>query len=84
MASQGKSAFLKPLTPSASLGEVVGTKPLPRTQVVKKLWEYIKKHKLQDSDNKRMINCDEKLEAVFSKNQVNMFEMNALLKKHLK
>ncbi len=77
------AGFMKPLNPSSSLAEVVGTKALPRTQVVKKLWEYIKKHKLQDKKNKRMINPDEKLGAVLGKKQVSMFEMNSLLKKHL-
>ncbi len=79
------AAFMKPLTPDAMLAEVVGSKALPRTQVTKKLWEYIKKHKLQDSKNRRMINADESLKAVFGgKKQVNMFEMTKLVAKHLK
>ena len=77
------AAFMKPLTPSAALGAVVGTKPLPRTEVVKNLWTYIKKHKLQDSVNKRNINADDKLKAVFCKAQVSMFEMAGLIGKHL-
>ena len=76
---------MKPMTPSASLGEVVGTKPLPRTEVTKKLWAYIKKNKLQDAKNRRMINADEKLKKVFGgKGKVNMFEMTKLVNKHLK
>ncbi len=78
-------AFMKPLTPSAELGAVVGTKPLPRTEVVKKLWVYIKKHDLQDAKNRRNINADDKLKKVFGgKKQVNMFEMTKLVSKHLK
>ncbi len=84
MAEKKVSAFMKPLTPSAELGAVVGSKPLPRSEVVKKLWVYIKKNGLQDKVNKRNINSDEKLKAVFGKNQVTMFEMNKLIAKHLK
>ena len=77
-------AFMKPLQPDTALGAVVGSKPLPRTQVVKKLWAYIKKNSLQDSQNKRMINADDKLKAVFAgKKQVSMFEMTKLVNKHL-
>ena len=76
---------MKPMTPSASLGEVVGTKPLPRTEVTKKLWQYIKKNKLQDQKNRRMIKSDDTLKAVFGgKPQVNMFEMTKLVSKHVK
>ncbi len=78
------AAFMKALTPSASLAAVVGAKPLPRTEVVKKIWEYIKKNNLQDAANKRMINADEKLRAVFGKNQVSMFEMTKIISQHLK
>ena len=79
------AAFMKPMTPSASLGEVVGTKPLPRTEVTKKLWAYIKKNKLQDAKNKRMIHADGNLKAVFGgKDSVNMFEMTKLVSRHLK
>ena len=78
------AAFMKPLTPSAALAEVVGTSPLPRTQVVKKLWAYIKKHDLQDAKNRRNINADAKLKAVFGKGTVTMFEMTKLVSKHLR
>jgi len=77
------AAFMKPLTPSAALAAVVGAKPLPRTEVVKSLWVYIKNHKLQDATNKRNINADDKLKAVFGKAQVSMFEMAGLIGKHL-
>ncbi len=77
-------AFMKAMKPSDELAKIVGNKPLPRTDVTKKLWEYIKKHKLQDSDNKRNINADENLLAVFGgKKQVSMFEMTKLVNKHL-
>ncbi|MBI2931660.1 MAG: SWIB/MDM2 domain-containing protein [Planctomycetes bacterium] len=75
---------MKPLKPSTELAKVVGDKPLPRSQVVSKLWDYIKKNGLQDQGNKRMINSDTTLEAVFGKKQVSMFEMNKILAKHLK
>jgi upstream activation factor subunit UAF30 len=79
------AAFMKPMQPSAALGEVVGTKPLPRTEVTKKLWAYIKKNKLQDPKNKRMIKADESLKTVFGgKATVNMFEMTKLVSRHLK
>ncbi|MEC8930826.1 MAG: SWIB/MDM2 domain-containing protein [Candidatus Latescibacterota bacterium] len=78
-------SFMRPLQPDAHLGAVVGSKPLPRTQVVKKLWAYIKKNNLQDSQNRRMINADEKLRNIFGgKKQVSMFEMTKLVNKHLK
>ena len=77
-------AFMKPLTPSATLAAVVGDKALPRTEVVKKLWAYIKKNDLQDAKNRRMINADAPLKAVFGgKASVNMFEMTKLVSKHL-
>jgi upstream activation factor subunit UAF30 len=77
-------AFMKPLTPSDKLAAVVGAKPLPRTQVVKKLWAYIKKNGLQDPKAKRMINADAALKAVFGgKARVDMFEMTKLVSKHL-
>jgi upstream activation factor subunit UAF30 len=86
--SEGKkatSAFLKPLQPSPELAAIVGSAPLPRPEVVSKVWEYIKKHKLQDPQNKREIMADEKLQAVFGgKNKVSMFEMNKHLAQHLK
>lgn len=78
------AAFMKALTPSAALAAVVGAAPLPRTEVVSKLWVYIKKHKLQDEANKRNINADAKLKEVFGKAQVSMFEMAGLIGKHLK
>jgi chromatin remodeling complex protein RSC6 len=79
------AAFMKPMTPSPALAEVVGAKPLPRTQVTKKLWGYIKSHKLQDQQNRRMINADDKLKAVFGgKSSVNMFQMTKMVNKHLK
>lgn len=77
-------AFMKPLTPSAALAAVVGASPLPRTEVVKKLWAYIRKNGLQDSANRRNINADDKLKPVFGKNTVSMFEMTKLVSKHLK
>ena len=84
MAKKANSAFMKPLTPSEKLAEVVGSKPLPRTEVVKKLWQYIKKHDLQDKKNRRNINADAALKAVFAgKATVNMFEMTKLVSKHL-
>lgn len=84
MAKKANAAFMKPLTPSEKLAEVVGSKPLPRTEVVKKLWAYIKKNNLQDKKNKRNINADAILKAVFGgKSVVNMFEMTKLVSKHL-
>lgn len=78
------AAFMKPLTPSSALAEVVGAKPLPRTEVTKKVWEYIKKHKLQNPENKRNIDADDKLKLVFGgKKQVSMFEMTKLISGHL-
>lgn len=78
-------ALMKPYTPSAALAEIVGSKPLPRSEVVKKLWVHIKANKLQDSKNKRMINADAKLKPIFSGlGQVSMFEMAKHLSKHLK
>ena len=78
-------AFMKPMTPSAQLAPVVGASPMPRTEVTKKLWQYIKKNNLQDAKNRRMINADDKLKPVFSgKSQVSMFEMTKLVSKHLK
>jgi chromatin remodeling complex protein RSC6 len=79
------AAFMKPMTPSSILSAVVGSMPLPRTEVTKKIWDYIKKNKLQDALNKRMINADEKLRAVFGgKSKVSMFEMTKLVSNHLK
>ena len=85
MATKKNSGFMKALQPSDALAEVVGSKPLPRTEVVKKLWVYIKKNGLQDKKNRRNINADDKLGKVFGgKKQVNMFEMTKLVSKHLK
>jgi upstream activation factor subunit UAF30 len=81
---KASAAFMRPLTLSPTLQEVLGSKPLPRTEVVKKLWVYIKKNGLQDSKNRRNINADAKLKAVFGKATVNMFEMTKLVSKHLK
>jgi upstream activation factor subunit UAF30 len=83
-ARKPNAAFMKALTPSAALGAVVGTKALPRTEAVKKIWAYIKANKLQDAKNKRMINADDKLKVVFGgKGQVSMFDMAKHLAKHL-
>ncbi|MCX8516603.1 MAG: SWIB/MDM2 domain-containing protein, partial [Rhodoferax sp.] len=80
----GNSAFMKPRTPSPALAAVVGSAALPRTEVVKKLWVYIKKNGLQDKVNKRLINADTKLRQVFGVDQVSMFQMSGLIGKHLK
>src|SRR5580698_10205753 len=82
-ARKPNAAFMIPLTPSAALGEVVGTKPLPRTEIIKKIWDYIKKNGLQDSKNRRMINGDAKLKTVFGgKAQVSMFELAKIVSGH--
>ena len=84
MARKPNPAFMKALKPSAELAKVVGSSPLPSTEATKKLWEYIKKHNLQDPSNKRNINADASLQAVFGgKKTVNMFEMTKLVSKHL-
>ena len=83
-AGKSPSAFSKPLTPSPELAAVVGHDPLPRTAVVSKVWEYIKKHKLQNEANKKEIVADSKLKAVFGRDKVTMFEMNKYLNQHLK
>ncbi len=77
------AAFMKAMTPSAALAAIVGAAALPRTEVTKKVWEYIKQHNLQDSVNKRNINADDKLKAIFKKPQVSMFEMTKLINEHL-
>ena len=78
-------AFMKPMTPDAALSEVVGSKAMPRTEITKKLWQYIKRKGLQDKKNRRMINADASLKPVFNgKSQVSMFEMTKLVNKHLK
>jgi chromatin remodeling complex protein RSC6 len=84
-ARKPNAAFMKPLNPSKELAEIVGAAPIPRTEVIKKVWQYIKKYNLQDSKNRRAINADEKLKAVFGgKKQVTMFEMTKLVSNHLK
>jgi len=77
------AAFMKALTPSATLAEIVGNKPLPRTQVVSKIWDYIKKHNLQNPKNKRNIIADDKLAKLFGKKEVTMFELAGIVGKHL-
>ena len=84
MAKKANSAFMKPMKISADLSEVVGKGPMPRTEVTKKLWVYIKKHKLQDTKNKRNINADDKLKEIFGgKKTVSMFDMTKFVSKHL-
>jgi upstream activation factor subunit UAF30 len=84
-ARKPNAAFMRPVTPSAMLAAVIGDKPVPRTEVTKKLWIYIKKNGLQDAKNRRMINADDKLKLVFAgKSQVSMFDMTKLVGKHLK
>jgi len=77
------AAFMAPMQPSATLGAVIGDKAMPRTDVTKKIWDYIKKNGLQDKANRRMINADDKLSKLFGKKQVSMFEMTKLVSKHL-
>ena len=82
---KANAAFMKPVQPSAALAEIVGSKAIPRTEVTKKLWAYIKRKGLQDSKNRRMINADDNLRPVFNgTKQVSMFEMTRLVNKHLK
>jgi upstream activation factor subunit UAF30 len=82
-ARKPNAAFMKALQPSATLAEIVGSKPLPRTQVVSKIWEYIKKHNLQNPKNKRNILADDKLQKLFGKKEVTMFELAGIVGKHL-
>ena len=77
------AAFMKPMKPSAALGEVIGSKPMPRTEVTKKIWAYIKRKGLQDKKNRRNINADAALRPIFKKDQVTMFEMTKLVSRHL-
>ena len=77
------AAFMKPMTPSAALAEVIGSKAMPRTEVTKKIWQYIKKNGLQDTKTRRAINADAKLRPIFKRDQVTMFEMTKLVSKHL-
>ena len=84
MAKKTQSGFMKPMMPSEALAKITGPKALPRTEITRALWNYIKKQNLQDKQNKRMINADENLKPVFGgKGQVSMFEMTALVSKHL-
>ena len=77
------AAFMKAMTPSPALAAIIGAKPVPRTEVTKKVWEYIKANKLQDAAKKTMINADAKLKEIFKKAQVSMFEMTKLINNHL-
>ena len=83
-ARKPNAAFMKPVQPSEKLQPVVGSKPIPRTEVTKKLWAYIKKNGLQDQKNRRMINADDRLRPIFGKAQVSMFDMTKLVNKHVK
>lgn len=83
-ARKPNAAFMKPLTPSAELAAVIGAEAVPRTEVTKKIWDYIKKHDLQDPANRRNINADDKLRPIFGKDQVSMFELTKLVNAHLK
>jgi upstream activation factor subunit UAF30 len=84
-ARKPNAAFMAPLTPSATLAEVIGSKPVPRTEVIKQIWNYIKKNGLQDSKNRRMINADAKLKPLFDgKDQISMFELAKVVSKHVK
>jgi upstream activation factor subunit UAF30 len=78
------AAFMKPMQPSSDLASVVGSSPMPRTEVTKKLWQYIKRKGLQDNKNRRMINADENLRPIFGRGQVSMFEMTRLVNKHVR
>jgi chromatin remodeling complex protein RSC6 len=84
VARKPNAAFMKALTPSAVLAAVIGAAAVPRTEVTKKIWDYIKKHDLQDAKNRRNINADEKLKPLFGKNQVSMFELTKIVSGHLK
>ena len=83
-ARKPNAAFMKPMTPSAVLAAVIGATPVPRTEVTKKIWVYIKKHDLQDAKNRRNINADDKLKPLFGKSQVSMFELTKIISGHLK
>jgi upstream activation factor subunit UAF30 len=84
VARKPNAAFMKPLTPTGPLAAIVGSLPLPRTEVTSKIWAYIKKNKLQNSVNRRMIDADDKLKALFGKAQASMFELTKFVSKHLK
>ena len=83
-ARKPNAAFMAPLTPSPALAEVVGNKPMPRTEVIKKIWDYIKKNNCQDKKNRRMINADEKLRGLFGKEQISMFDLAKIVNKNVK
>jgi chromatin remodeling complex protein RSC6 len=83
-ARKPNAAFMAPLTASPALAEVIGNKPLPRTEIVKKIWDYIRKNNLQDKKNRRMINADSKLKPLFGKDQISMFELAKVVNKHVK
>jgi upstream activation factor subunit UAF30 len=83
-ARKPNAAFMAPLAPSATLAEVIGSKPLPRTEIVKKIWDYIKKNNLQDKKNRRNINADTKLKPLFGKDQISMFDLAKIVSKHVK
>jgi chromatin remodeling complex protein RSC6 len=84
-ARKPNAAFMAALTPSTALAEVIGSKPVPRTQIIKKIWDYIKKNNLQDKKNRRMINADAKLKVLFAgKDQVSMFDLAKIVSKHVK
>lgn len=83
-ARKPNAAFMAPLTPSPALADVVGSKPIPRTEVIKKIWDYIKKNNCQDKKNRRMINADEKLRGLFGKDQISMFDLAKIVNKNVK
>ena len=83
-ARKPNAAFMAPLTPSNNLAEVIGSKALPRTEIIKKIWDYIKKNDLQDKKNRRMINADDKLKPLFGKSQISMFELAKVVNKNVK
>lgn len=83
-ARKPNAAFMAPLTPDALLADVIGNSPTPRTEIVKKIWDYIKKNNLQDKENKRMINADAKLKPLFGKAQISMFELAKVVNSHIK
>jgi chromatin remodeling complex protein RSC6 len=84
VARKPNAAFMRPLTPSGPLAAIIGATPMPRTEVTSKIWAYIKKNKLQDAVNRRMINADDKLKVLFGKAQASMFELTKYVSKHLK
>ena len=83
-ARKPNAAFMAALNPSSTLAEVIGNKPMPRTEIVKKIWDYIKKNNLQDKKNRRMINADGKLRPLFAKDQISMFDLAKIVSKHVK